>query len=231
MATLDNRHTLALPYWARPGLSMFAKKATGSSKADADDDDDEDDDTDDDDDDEDDDELANLSEDELRAELKKTQASLSKASGSSAAKRKKIAQLNRELDDARKPKKAKTDDDDDTPDLDTVRDEARREERKAADERTKKSVARAELKLAGVPAERVTRAVGLLTLDDLDVTDEGEVDGLDDALDELRKEWPELFPKTRKRRESVAGDTDDGKAKPRRELSASERQARAALAR
>lgn len=229
--SLDNRHTLALPYWARPGIASFAKKASGSAAAEVDDEeDDDDDDTEEDDDEEDD--LAELSEDDLRAELKRTRESLSKASGSSKAKRDKIKKLNAELDEARKPKpkKAKDDDDDDAPDLDAIREEARREERRASDDRVRKAEARGALKAAGVPLARVSKAVGLLTLDDLDVDDDGEVEGLEDAIDALREDWPELFPKRTKRRQSVAGDADDGKSK-RRALTASEIQAKAALGR
>lgn len=223
--SLDNRHSLALPYWARPEISTFAKKATGSSRAAAEDDEDEDEDDDEDDEDEDEDELAELTEDELREELRKTQASLSKASGSSKAKRDKIKKLNQELADARKPK-AKKDDDGDAPDLDSVRDEARREERAKADERIKKAEVRGALRAAGVSPERLKKAAGLVNLEDLDVDDDGDVEGLEDALDELRRDWPEMFPKGRKRRESVSGDAGDGDAKRRKELSASENRPR-----
>lgn len=223
--SLDNRHSLALPYWARPGIATLAKKASGSSKKDEDADEDDEDEDDEDDEDEDDDELADLTEDELREELRKTQASLSKASGSSKAKRDKIKKLNQELADARKPKSKKDDEDDGKPDLDSVRAEAAREEREKSDARIKKAEVRGALRAAGVPSERLKKAVGLVALEDLDVDDDGEVEGLDDALDELKKEWPELFPKSRKRRESVSGDAGDGEPKRRKELTASQKQA------
>lgn len=196
-----------LPAFVMP----FAKSASGgrSSKDDEDDDDSDDDDDDDDEDDDDEDDLADLSEDELRAELKKTRESLSKASGSSKSKRDRIKRLNRELEEARKPKpKSKSkDDDDDSPDLDTVRHEARAEGEKAGTLRAKKAEARAALISAGVDSSRVARLVGMIDLDDLDLDDDG-LDGIEEAIEDLRREVPELFAKKRRRRESTAGESD-----------------------
>ena len=96
-------------------VSPFAKSASGGkSKRDDDDDDDDsddddsddDDDDDSDDDDDDDDEFADLSEAEIRAELKKATDRLTKAGGSVRSKRASIRKLKRELEDARKPKPA-----------------------------------------------------------------------------------------------------------------------------
>jgi len=221
-----------------PSIISFAKQATGSSKKrrtddeDDDDEDDEDDDEDDEDDDEDDDDLADLSDDELRAELKKARASLSTSSGSNKKKRDRIKKLNRELEEERnkksKPagKKKADDDDDDAPDLDLIRAEARKEGLAIA----KKSEAKSALLAAGVAKERVAKAVGLLDLDELDL-DNGELDGIDEAIDELKGDWPELFATKRRRRGSVAGEGDRDGDKPRKKtnLSPSERQAAAAL--
>ncbi|WP_323825118.1 hypothetical protein, partial [Pseudomonas aeruginosa] len=81
----------------------------GKSRDDDEDDEDSDDDSDDEDDDDeddedDDDEFADLSEAEIRAELKKATERLTKAGGSVKSKRASIRKLKRELEDARKPK-------------------------------------------------------------------------------------------------------------------------------
>lgn len=229
MARMADWLTMPDPEPRMPLYAMsFAKSASGGGGSDDDDDDDsDDDDSDDDEDDEDD--LADLSEDELRAELKKTRESLSKASGSSKAKRDKIKRLNRELEEARKPKpKSKKDDDEDGPDLDTIRHEAKSEGAREGIARAKKAEAKSSLLAAGVNPQRVARAVGLLDLDELDLDDDG-LDGIDDAIEDLRKDWPELFAKPRKKREHVGGDrggSDEdrserrGKAKTASEIAA-----------
>lgn len=218
--TLDNRHTIALPYWARPGFALFAKKADDEDEgADLTEDEDEDDEEDEDDD------LADFSEEELRAELKRTRESLSKASGSSKAKRDRIKRLNAELADARKPAK-KADDDDEKVDAEAVKAAAIAEARAESDSRIRKTAARAELKAAGIPADQVSRLVGLIEdLDDLDVDEDGNVDGLDDAIDELKAAWPQLFnvKPIRSKRQSVAGGNGDEATK--RKLSPSQVQA------
>lgn len=221
------------------GVIGFAKSASGgggkSKRRDSDDDDEDDEEEDDDEDDEDedddeDDDLADLSDDELRAELKKARASLSKAGGSVKSKRAKIRKLNRELEDARKPKpaaKKKGGEDDDEPDLDTIRSEARADGEKAGLTRAKKAEARAALLQAGVNPERVAKAVGLIDLDELDLDDDG-LDGIDEAIDDLKADWPEMFATKRKRRGSVAGEGDrDGDAAKARKskMTPSERQA------
>jgi hypothetical protein len=227
LTTLDNRHKFALPYWARPGIALFAKKTDDGAEGGGGDDDEEDDD-DEDDDDEDDDDLGELSEDELRAELKKTRDSLSKASGSSKAKRDKIKRLNAELAEARKPKtdKPKTAaGDDDHVDAEAIKAAAKAEARAESDTRIRKTAARAELKAAGIPADQVGRLIGLIDLDSLDVDDEGEVDGLDDAIDELKADWPQLFnvKSIRRQRKSAAGGSDE--KPPRGKLTPSQIQA------
>lgn len=217
--TLDSRHTIALPYWARPGFALFAKKADDEDEgADLTEDEDDEDDEDEDDD------LADLSEEELRAELKRTRESLSKASGSSKAKRDRIKRLNAELADARKP--AKKADDDEKVDAEAVKAAAIAEARAESDSRIRKTAARAELKAAGIPADQVSRLVGLIEdLDDLDVDEDGNVDGLDDAIDELKAAWPQLFnvKPIRSKRQSVAGGNGDEATK--RKLSPSQVQA------
>ena len=207
-----------LPFFVTP----FAKSASGSSPKDDDEDDDEDDD-DDDEGDEDDDK----SDDELRAELKRTREALKKTNLQSKKRRQTLREKERELEEARKPKQKKKsdDDDDDSPDLDTIRHEAKSEGEKAGTLRAKKAEAKAALLGAGVPSERVVKAVGLLDLDDLDLDDDG-LDGIDDAVADLRREWPELFARKRTRRESVAGEGDrDGNRERKKPKSASEQAA------
>lgn len=216
---LDDEAPLRLPLYA----STFAKKSTGSSDADDEDDDDEDD-EDDDEDDEDEDPDEGKTDEELRAELKSTREKLTRASNT-AGKRRKQLREERERKAAPAPKGKKTDDDDDKPDLDTIREEAKREGEKAGIDRAKKSEARAALISAGVSAHRVARVVGMLDLDDLDLDDDG-LDGIEDAIDELKKDVPEFFAKTRKRRESVApGGDRDGDGSRKKELTTSQRQA------
>lgn len=192
---------IALPFFVFP----FAKAApSGGGDDDGDDDDDDDDDEDDDDD------LEDLTDEQLREQLKAARDSLSKAGGSVKSKRDKIKKLSRELDEARKPKpakKPKDDDDADAPDLDSIRHEAKTEGEKSGLARAKRAEAKSALLGAGVNPARVARAVGLLDLDELDLDDDG-LDGVEDAIEDLRKEWPELFAKKRQKRESVAGDND-----------------------
>ena len=216
-----------LPFFVR----SFAKSAGGGSSK-KDDDDDEDDDDDDDDDDEDDDPDADKTDEELRDELKKTRASLAKANGQSAKRRKALRERERELEEARKPKpRKKADDDDDGPDLDTIRHEAKAEGEKAGTLRAKRAEAKAALLSAGVNPARVVKATGLLDLDELDLDDDG-LDGVEEAIEDLRKEWPELFAKKRTRQSSVAGERDrDGVSKRSKPKTASEKAAEQLLGR
>lgn len=215
-----------LGWWAQHETQAMAKAA------DPDDDDEGDDDEDDDDDDDPDEDKT---EDELRAELKEVRASLSKASGSSKAKRDKIKALRAELDkrpasSAPKPKsKTKGDDDDDDPiDVDAIREAAKTEGRKAAEKDTKAAKVVAALADAGVDKAARTRLARMIDVDDFELDDD---DAVDEAVAELRKDMPNLFAAPRKRR-SVAGESDDGKApKASKPKDASARQASALLGR
>lgn len=222
-----------LPFFVSP----FAKSVSGGKSRD-DEDDDEDDEDDDDDDgdeeedeDEEDDEFADLSEAEIRAELKKATERLTKAGGSVKSKRASIRKLKRELEDARKPKpagKSKAGDDDKAPDLDAIRDAAKAEAKSEADTRIKRSEAKAALVAAGVSREVAADLIGFVKLDDLDLDDDGEVEGLDDEIERIQKKYPTFFAKAgRRRRESVAGGGDRGGegARPKKPLTASQRQA------
>jgi hypothetical protein len=179
------------------------------------------------------DDTEDLSEEELRAELKKVRDSLSKASGSSKKKRDRIKSLEADLAAARTPKK---DDDakDDKPDLDAVKAAAKAEAKAEANDRVKKAEARGALKAAGIPKEQVGAIVGMLKLEDVDVDDDGEVEGIDEAIADLRSRFPQLFPKSTRKRERVAGEGDrggNGDKVPRKAKSASELQAEVALGR
>jgi len=59
--------------------------------------------------------------------------------------------------------------------------------------RTIKFAARGALASAGVDQSKLNKAIRLLDLDDLDLSDDDEVDGLDDQIEELKEEFPELF--------------------------------------
>lgn len=222
-----------LPFFVSP----FAKSASGGKSRDEEEDDDddeedEDDEEEDDDEEDDDDEYANLSEAEIRAELKKATERLTKAGGSVKSKRASIRKLKRELEDARKPKpsgKSKGGDDDEAPDLDAIRDAAKAEAKAEADTRIKRSEAKAALVAAGVTREVAADLIGFVKLDDLDLDDDGEVEGLEDEIERIQKKYPTFFAKAtgRRRRESVAGGADRGGegARPKKPLTASERQA------
>jgi hypothetical protein len=61
--------------------------------------------------------------------------------------------------------------------------------------------AQAALLEAGVETGKAARALKLLDLSDLDVDDDGEVDGLTDQVDDLKNEWPELFEAKQEKRQ------------------------------
>jgi hypothetical protein len=217
MYSLDNRHSLALPYWARPGLRLIGAPA-GGGKA-KEDEELEDEDPDEELEDEDPDE--ELDEAGLRAALKEQRAAaaaaLARAKKTSAGGRKlkgELARLNDELLKVR-PTKAKTGDDDGdekltNADIEAARKRGLTEGTTAAETKAIKAAARSYLKGAGVAVEDVNDVVRLLDFDDLDLDDDGEVDGLDEAIADLRTRRPEFFGKRRKapvRR--ISGDASD----------------------
>lgn len=192
-------------------------------------DDDEDDDDDLEDDDEDADEDAEDDDErtpeELRADLAKAAARLKRVNAEAKRHRLRAREAREKTP---KPKAAEAGDDD----VDARVAAARAEVETKANARIKATEGRAALRAAGVSDERIKRAVGLLGLDDLDVDDEGVI-GLDDAVEELRADFPELFDKPRRRRRSGAEGTDRGSAErstgPKTEKTASQRQAEAML--
>lgn len=237
LMSLDNPHKLALPYWARPGVRLFAKPADGGGK---DDDDAEDgDDDDDEDDDNDADEDADKDEATLRAELKATRASLAAAQGATAAARRKRQSLRGELDKVRRElanrgRSKKTDDEDEPEGLtDADLDNARAEGQRASEAKAIKAAARSALKAAGASADNLGDLVRLIDMDDLELDEDGDVDGLEDEVARLRTRHPSLFAKAKPRsKRKIGGDGEDderdGNADKR---SVSQRQADAILGR
>lgn len=113
--------------------------------------------------------------------------------------------------------------------------EAREAAEAAAEKRYKPIAIRAALLEAGVKSAKVKGALKLLEMADIEVDGDGEVTGLDDQLDGLKEEWPELFAspesegggERERRRASVGSRSVDGadKERKKRPLTASERQA------
>ena len=226
--SIDNRHALATPYWANPHLRFFAAPADGGGKGKADDDEDDDDDDDDDPD-------EGKSVDDLKAELKTVRDALSKSKGSSKRNLRRRRELEAQLADAgasSKPKgkkKADDDDDDEPVDVDAIRKAAKAEAKAEADRERKADKVELALARAGVDSAKLKRATRLIDLDDLDLDDDGTVEGLEEAIAELKDEMPELFATPRKRR-SVAGKGDrDGDDPAPKTKDASKLQAAALL--
>lgn len=114
--------------------------------------------------------------------------------------------------------------------------EAREKAMAEAEARYKPIALRAALLEAGVLAKKVAGALKMLDLADIEVDDKGEVTGLDDQLEVMREDWPELFPsETEKRAErperrgSRAADGADRKPEAKKEPTATQRQAAALL--
>jgi len=91
---------------------------------------------------------------------------------------------------------------------------------KPADDRYKRSAvaaaARAELKDAGFSGtkEQAAKLSRLLDLDELDVDDDGEIDGLEDAVADLKEQFPALFGGTAQAEEKPKTPRVDARPKP-----------------
>lgn len=59
--------------------------------------------------------------------------------------------------------------------------------------KTIKFAARGALASAGVDSAKLNKALRLLDTDDLDLNEDDEVEGLEDQIEELKEEFPELF--------------------------------------
>jgi hypothetical protein len=73
-------------------------------------------------------------------------------------------------------------------------------------------------------SKAMKRAMRLIDLDDLTLNDDGSVDGLDDAIDDLKEEMPSLFRKPKRSRGNINGsDSRDGKGPTRKPQTSAER--------
>lgn len=112
--------------------------------------------------------------------------------------------------------------------------EAREKAMTEAEAKYKPKAVRGALLEAGVLPKKVAGALKLLNLAEIEVDDELEVTGLDDQLDALRDDWPELFPSAEteaktERRGSRAADGADKKPERKKPPTTTERQAAALL--
>lgn len=102
---------------------------------------------------------------------------------------------------------------------------------KAGQELAIRSSVRAELLAAGLSVGQdkstaVKRAMRLIDFEDLSIDKDGTIDGLEDAIADLKEDMPGLFTKPKKRR-SINGGDERGDTRKPAPKSASERQAAA----
>jgi hypothetical protein len=152
------------------------------------------------------------SEDEVRAELKRLRASRAKD----------IRRIRRMRERAKDEVKKPADDDPDRKftkaELDDIRTETQQATRGEMLPVVIRHAATSALRDAGFefPADKdaraakLKRALKLMDVEDVEIDDDGEVLGLEDAIDELKEEFPELFVKApgrpqRKRPGNVSG--------------------------
>lgn len=120
--------------------------------------------------------------------------------------------------------------DGDKPDLDKVRADAVAEADGKWKPKVVRSAARAAFASAGLvlPAKNadaaLARVLKLLDVDDLEISDDGEVDGLSEQVEEIKTDFPELFTASGKSRAGRVDGADrgqtNGKAKTASELQA-----------
>ena len=212
-----------------PGLVYFAAKADAG---DADDDD-----ADDDDDDEDDDGLEALTPAELATQLREAKANLARAVASRTDSRTKTRSLKGELarvqgELASRGKKRGKDDDDDEderPDVEAIRNAARNEGARSKEVSAIKASGRGILKGLGASKDDLGALVRLLDIEDLELDDDGEVDGLDDQAIALKVRYPAMFGTKTKRRNIAGGSSDDAGTPKEDKRSDSQKQADAIL--
>lgn len=79
--------------------------------------------------------------------------------------------------------------------------------------------------LLGAGAKKADRLVRLIDYDDLEISDEGEVEGLEVQIQELRNDYPELFgPENGRRKRPGSADAGGGKGRPpQKQMSSAER--------
>jgi hypothetical protein len=198
------------------------------------------------DDDEGDEDDEDLSEEELRAELKKARAALSRAGKQTARQRaarkalqKRIGSLEGNLDDAGDDDGE--DDDDDAKgrrgesDAKTVQKSitkaVKARERQLQEEHRRDLInTRAETALAraGVSDRNVRLLLKELDMDEVDFDPKSRsIDGLDDEIDRLRDEFPDLFRSAKSARRRINGGDERDRSGKRKAMTATERQAAA----
>lgn len=195
------------------GTPVFAISG-GESDDDPDDDGDDDDDSEDDDDDSDDkDEDITIK----ASEKKRMQSALAKRKAELKEARAEAARLKAEME--KNGKKKGKENDDDGPDEETVK-SLREEGAKGRDDFWRplfiRKAAVAAIAAAGYNGKNPERMAKLLDVSDIEVDEDGELDGLEDAIRELKEEHPDLF----KRKAPGSADTrersdDDGNGKKR----------------
>lgn len=112
---------------------------------------------------------------------------------------------------------------DDDRDEDDDRRPARRSSRaEESEERAVRAEAKVALAAAGIPADRLTRAVRLIDLRSLELDGE-DLLGIEEEIEDLKDEWPELFKRSRSSRD----DDDDDRDARRRDSGTRRRVSRA----
>jgi hypothetical protein len=94
------------------------------------------------------------------------------------------------------------------------------EGRTATREPLVKALVAAKLQAAGVQGTNTPRLVRLLDLDKVDLDDEGEVVGLDDQIEDLKEEFPNLFATATapgNRAPNVNGGAGNGRTKDKQD--------------
>lgn len=76
-----------------------------------------------------------------------------------------------------------------------------------AEERAVRAEAKVALAAAGIPADRLARAVRLIDLKSLELDGE-DLLGIDEEIEDLKDEWPELFKRSRSSRDDDDDDRD-----------------------
>lgn len=133
-------------------------------------------------------------------EIAELRRKLAKTRGESARRRKQIATLQSEIDASK----------DNSEEAKSAREAEARGFKDAEDKYRPKIInlaGRNALLAAGVPASKVRRALKLIEMDDVEIDDDGEVIGIEDAVDELKEDWPELFAaKSEEKEENPRGN-------------------------
>lgn len=101
-------------------------------------------------------------------------------------------------------------------DVETKISKAREEERSKAKSRIVNAEAKAKLTAAGAKGD-LSRLLRMIDLDDVDVTDDGDVEGLDDEIDRLKTDVPDLFATKVKADPRTRRDAADKDAAPKAE--------------